>query len=177
MLAGEFSGGRVSLRGYDLDGVRAEEVTVEFAPFDVDVLRSVMGGSIFFQQPPSGTLRVELSEDEVGRMAASEVTSFRILGVNLEQGRAVARTEASALGQVLPVSMEVGVRAQENTLVFEPQGVEAAGVTVPGDLAQCLLQATSFVYPIGGLPPGVRITGARAENDRLVLTGRVTDPP
>ena len=173
MLAGEFSGGRVSMPGYDLGGVSAEEVAVELSPFDVDVSGSVTGGEVLFEQPPSGMLRVELPEDEVGRIAASEATDFRILGVNLEEGRAVARTEANVFGQILPVSVEGGVGAQDNTLVFEPRDVEAAGITVPGDLAQGLLQATSFVHPIEGLPPGVQISGARAEGDRLVLTGRV----
>ena len=173
MLAGEFGGGRVSLSGYDLAGVRAKEVEVELSPFDVDVLGSVTGGGVRFEQPPSGMLRVELSEDEVGRIAASQVTDFPIMGVNLEEGRAVARTEANVFGRILPVSVEGGVGAQDNALVFEPRGVEAAGITVPGDLAQGLLRATSFVHPVEGLPPGVQITGARAESDRLVLTGRV----
>ena len=173
MLAGEFGGGRVSLPAAELAGVRAEEVEVELSPFDVDVLGSVTGGGVRFEQPPSGMLRVELSEDEVGRIAASQVTDFPIMGVNLEEGRAVARTGANVFGRILPVSVEGGVGAQDNALVFEPRGVEAAGITVPGDLAQGLLRATSFVHPVEGLPPGVQITGARAESDRLVLTGRV----
>ena len=176
-LTGEFGGGRVVLPGYDLGGVRPEVVVIELAPFDVDVLGSLTSGRMLFQQPPSGTLRAELSEGEVARIAASEVVGFPVRGVDLEEGRAFARTEVNAFGQAVPVSVKGGVGAQNNALNFEPRSVEAAGVTVPGRLTRELLQSTSFIYPIVGLPAGVQITGAEVGRDRLVLTGEVTGLP
>jgi len=173
MLTGDFSSGRVTLPGYDLDGVRPGEVAIELSPFDVDVLGSLMGGRLVFQQPPTGTLRVELSEGKVGRIAASEATEFPVRSVDLEEGSAVAQSEVAVFGQVVPVAVEGGVGARDNAIVFEPYGAEAAGVSVPEGLVGRLLQGTAFVYPIGGLPPGVRITGAEVERDLLVLTGEV----
>jgi hypothetical protein len=173
MLTGDFSSGRVALPGYDLDGVRPEEVAIELSPFDVDVLGSLRGGRLVFQQPPTGTLRVELSEGEVGRIAASEVTEFPVRSVDLEGGSAVAHSEIAVFGQVVSVAVEGGVGARDNAIVFEPFGAEAAGVSVPEGLVGQLLQGTAFVYPIGGLPPGVQVTGAKLERDLLVLTGEV----
>lgn len=173
MLTGDFSSGRVALPGYDLDGVRPEEVAIELSPFDVDVLGSLRGGRLVFQQPPTGTLRVELSEGEVGRIAASEVTEFPVRSVDLERGSAVAHSEIAVFGQVVSVAVEGDVGARDNAIVFEPYGAEAAGVSVPEGLVGQLLQGTAFVYPIGGLPPGVQVTGAKLERDLLVLTGEV----
>ena len=177
MLAGDVGGGRVRLPGYGVGGgVRPEEVAIDLSPFDVNVLGSLMGGRLVFQQPPTGTLRVELSEGEVGRIAASEATEFPVRSVDLEEGSAVAQSEVAVFGQVVPVAVEGGVGARDNAIVFEPYGAQAAGVSVPEGLVGQLLQGTAFVYPIGGLPPGVRITGAELERDLLVLTGEVAGP-
>ena len=176
-LTGDFNSGRVTLPGYDLDGVHAEEVAIELSPFDVGVLGSLMGGRLAFQQPPIGTLRVELSEGEVGRIAASEVTEFPVRSVDLKEGSAVTQSEVAVFGQVVPVQVEGGVGARDNAIVFEPYGAEAAGVSVPEGLVGQLLQGTAFVYPIGGLPPGVQITGAELERDLLVLSGEVAGLP
>ena len=177
LLTGDFGGGRVVLPGYDLGDVDTERVEIELSPFDVDVLGSITGGQLALEQPVSGALRAVVSEAEVGRIAASEVTGPPVRDVQLEEGLATARTEAYAFGQSVPVAVEGGVTAQNNALTFEPSNVEAAGVTVPQGLAGELLQAVDFVYPIEGLPPGAEINGARIAADRLVLTGDVTDLP
>ncbi len=177
MLAGEFGSGRVALPGYDLGGVRTDEVVIELAPFDVDVLGSLRGGQVLLEQPLSGTLGAELSEAEVARIAASEIAGFSVRGVELEEGLAIAQTEVYAFGQSVPVAVGGGVAARNDALIFEPSNVEAAGVAVPGEVAQGLLQGTGFVYPIAGLPPGVRITGAEVETGRLVLVGEVAGLP
>ena len=173
MLAGNFGGGRVTLPGYDPGGVRPEEVAIDLSPFDVDVLGSVAGGRLAYERAPSGTLRTTLSEAEVRRIAASEVVDFPVRGVELESGLALAHTEFYALGQSVPVAVEGGVSAWENALIFEPSNIEAAGVPVPNGLAAQLLGSLDFVYPITGLPPGIQITGAEVERDRLILTGPV----
>jgi hypothetical protein len=179
VLVGDVGGGRVTLPGYDVGGGggRPEEVAIDLSPFDVDVLGSVADGQLAYEQAPSGTLRVELSEAEVSRIAASEVVEFPVRGVELKEGSAVAQTEVNVLGQALPVAVEGGVGVQENAIFFEPLGAEAAGVSVPEGLVGQLLQGTAFVYPIDGLPPGVQITGAKLERDLLVLTGEVAGLP
>lgn len=178
MLVGEFSGGRVTLPGYDVGGgVRPEEVAVDLSAFDVDVFGSVAAGEIAFQQAPSGMLRVELSEAEVSRIAASRASGFPVRGVDLEQGSAVVRTEISLLGQAVPAAVEGSVGVQDNAIFFEPRDAEAAGVTIPQGVVGEVLQGTDFAYPIGELPPGVRVTGAEVERDLLVLTGEVAGLP
>jgi hypothetical protein len=176
VLVGDVGGGRVTLPGYDVGGGggRPEEVAIDLSPFDVDVLGSVADGQLAYEQAPSGTLRVELSEAEVSRIAASEVVEFPVRGVELKEGSAVAQTEVNVLGQALPVAVEGGVGVQENAIFFEPLGAE---VSVPEGLVGQLLQGTAFVYPIDGLPPGVQITGAKLERDLLVLTGEVAGLP
>jgi len=173
MLTGDFEGGRVVLPGYDLGGVRPDEVAIDLSPFDVDVLGSAAAGEVVFRQAPIGTLLATISEAEVGRIAASEVVDFPVQGVELESGFALAYTEFYALGQSVPVAVEGGVSAGDNALIFEPSNVEAAGVPVPNGLAGELLGGLGFVYPIGGLPPGIRINGAEVEQDLLILTGPV----
>ncbi|MCA1688637.1 MAG: DUF2993 domain-containing protein, partial [Actinobacteria bacterium] len=69
VLAGRFSGGRISLGAADLGGVRAERVAVDLDPFDLDVLGSVTAGALRSEAPLSGTLRAEVSEEEVSRLA------------------------------------------------------------------------------------------------------------
>ena len=177
MLTGGVGGGRVVLPGYDLGGINTKRVEIELSPFDVNVLGSLTGGRLAFEKPISGALRAVLSEAEVGRIAASEVTGFPVRDLQLEEGQATAQTEAYAFGQSLPVAVEGNASAQDNALTFEPSNVEAAGVTVPQGLAGELLEAIGFVYPIEGLPPEVEITGARIAPDRLVLTGDVTGLP
>jgi len=178
MLAGEFSGGRVTLPGYDVGGgVRPEEVAVDLSPFDVDVFGSVAAGEIAFQQIPSGALWVELSEAEVSRIAASQASGFPVRSVDLEEGSAVVQTEVALLGQAVPAAVEGGVGVRDNAIFFEPRGAEAAGVAIPQGVVGEVLRGTDFVYPIGELPPGVRITGAEVERDLLVLTGEVAGLP
>ena len=178
MLAGEFSGGRVTLPGYDVGGgVRPEEVAVDLSPFDVDVFGSVAAGEIAFQQTPSGALRVELSEAEVSRIAASQASGFPVRSVDLEEGSAVVQPEVALLGQAVPAAVEGGVGVRDNAIFFGPRGAEAAGVAIPQGVVGEVLRGTDFVYPIGELPPGVRITGAEVERDLLVLTGEVAGLP
>lgn len=180
MLAGEFSGGRVTLPGYHVGGgggVRPEEVAVDLSPFDVDVFGSVAAGEIAFQQTPSGALRVELSEAEVSRIAASQASGFPVRSVDLEEGSAVVQTEVALLGQAVPAAVEGGIGVRDNAIFFEPRGAEAAGVAIPQGVVGEVLRGTDFVYPIGELPPGVRITGAEVERDLLVLTGEVAGLP
>ena len=178
MLAGDVSGGRVTLPGYDGGGgVRPEEVAIDLSPFDVDVLGSLAGGQLAYERAPSGTLRVELSEAEVSRIAASQAGEYPVHNVDLKEGNAVAQTEVNVLGQALPVAVEGGVGVQDNAIVFEPLGAEAAGVTIPQGLVGEVLQGTGFVYPIRELPPGVQIIGAELERDLLVLTGEVAGLP
>jgi hypothetical protein len=64
-FAGRFDGGRVALADPELGGVRLDEMTVDLDPFDLDVFGRVASGRIKSQQPLSGDLRAQLSEEEL----------------------------------------------------------------------------------------------------------------
>jgi hypothetical protein len=173
LLTGKFDGGTVVLPGLDLGGVRPEETSVELAPFDLDVLGSLTSGQLQTGTPLSGTLRMQLSEAEVTRLAKTGATSFPVSNVDLEEGVVAVGSEADVLGQRIPVSVEGILDLQNNSLVFEPRGVEAFGVKVPDRLTRRLLQGTSFVYPIEPLPAGDTLTGIQIQKDQLILTGEI----
>ncbi|MBA3704195.1 MAG: hypothetical protein H0W79_15510 [Rubrobacteraceae bacterium] len=66
---------------------------------------------------------------------------------------------------------------RDGRLIFEPQGLTAAGIQVPDDLAAKLLAGTSFEYPLDRLPYQTRMTGVEAEDGQIVLSGRVPSIP
>ncbi len=173
LLTGSFDGGRVVLPGFDFGDMRPDEIFVELAPFDLDVLGSLTSGRIQTRTPLSGTLRVTLSEAEVTRLASTGATDFPLRNVDLEEGVTVVASEAVALGQSIPVSVEGVLDFQNNSLVFEPQRVEALRLPVPAQLTAQLLQGTSFVYPIEPLPGGGTFTVVDVQRDQLVLTGEI----
>jgi len=173
MLLGEFSGGSVSIGEADLGGVRAEGVSVDLDPFDVDVGESLRGRAAVTEEPVSGRVRMRVSEDEVSRLARQNA-EVPVNGVELGRDGATVESEASLLGVTFPVTVDGGVGVDGSALVFRPDTVRAAGMTVPDDLADSLLAGTAFRYPVEGLPYGAEVTEAEAVEGAVVLTGRVS---
>ncbi|HET7271843.1 MAG TPA: LmeA family phospholipid-binding protein, partial [Rubrobacter sp.] len=89
----------------------------------------------------------------------------------------VVKSEASALGAQFPVSVNGEVGLSEGNLVFEPQSLEAAGIPVPQELADKLLDGADFQYSLDRLPYQTRITGVQTEDGQLVLSGKVPSIP
>ncbi|MDP8900277.1 MAG: DUF2993 domain-containing protein [Actinomycetota bacterium] len=173
MLLGEFSGGKVSVGETDLGGVRAEGVSMDLDPFSVDVAESVQSQTAVAERSVSGRVRLTVSEGEVSRLAGQN-TEVPVNGVELKKGGVTVESEASFLGATFPVTVDGGVGVEGNALVFQPETVRAAGMTVPADLADSLLAGTTFRYPVEDLPYGGRLTGAEAREGAVVLTGRVS---
>ncbi len=173
MLLGEFSGGKVSVGETDLGGVRAEGVSMDLDPFSVDVAESVRNRTAVAERPVSGRVRLTVSEDEVSRLAGQNA-EVPVNGVELKRGGVTVESEGSFLGATFPVTVDGGVGVEGNALVFQPETVRAAGMTVPADLADSLLAGTAFRYPVEGLPYGGRLTGAETREGAVVLTGRVS---
>src|SRR5215216_6412320 len=126
MLKGEFSGGRIAMRNVDLGGVQAGKASIDLDPFDIDVWDTMKNGRVVDREPLSGALEIEDSE--------MPVTSVKVQEVGVLIG-----SEASALGTQFPVSVEGDLAVDNGDLVFEPGGLEAAGVPVPDELADQLL--------------------------------------
>jgi len=176
-LSKRFEDGRVTLSDPELaDGVRPEELTVDLAPFDLDVIGSVAGGRARTEGPLSGTLRAELPEEEVAKIVSS-ATAAPVTDVELEEGYLIVGSEVEILGARFPVGVEGRMVLQDGVLRFEPGRVEALGEPVPQQLARGLLGSKEFVYPTDGLLFGGEISGVEVHRNRLVLTGEVEDLP
>src|SRR5215217_2329141 len=176
MLAGEFSDGRIVMKNTDLGDVTAKRARIDLEPFDINVWATVREGHVVDREPLSGSLQVEVPEAEVSRLARAG-SEIPVTGVDVQEGGVVVRSEVSLLGTRFPVSIEGEPGLRDGKLIFEPQGLTAAGVQVPDDLADQVLAGTSFEYPLDRLPYQTTITGVEAEDGRIILSGRVPSIP
>ena len=176
MLAGEFSGGRIVMKNTDLGKVTATRARIDLDPFDINLWATVKKGHVVYREPLSGDVRVDVPESEVSRlaMAGSEIP---IQDVDVQEGGVVVRSEVTVLGTHLPVSIEGEPGLHDGELIFEPQGLTAAGVQVPDELADRLLAGTSFEYPLDRLPYQTTITSVEAREGQIILSGRVPSVP
>jgi hypothetical protein len=176
MLAGEFSGGRIVMKNTDLGNLTATRARIDLDPFDINLWATVKKGHVVYRDPLSGDVRVDMPESEVSRlaMAGSEIP---IQDVDVQDGGVVVRSEVAVLGTNLPVSIEGDPALRDGELIFEPQGLKAAGIQVPDELADRLLAGTSFEYPLNRLPYQTNITGVEAEEGQIILSGRVPSIP
>ena len=172
MLAGRFSGGRISVEDADLGDVRAGRVAIDLDPFDLDVLGSVRGGALRIEEPLSGTLRAVVSEEEISRLTKEEA-SVPVQDLELEEDLVLVRSEATVLGFDVPIEVQGTLTLRGGTLVFEPRRVSALGAPV----REQLLAGADFTYPLRGLPRGARISGVEIADGHLVLSGELERIP
>src|ERR671921_1968866 len=176
MLTGAFSGGRIVMKNTELGNMRAKKVRIYLDPFDINVWATIREGRVVDKEPLSGDLLVTVPEEEISSLAKAG-SEIPVHGVDINDGEVVVRSEVSALGTRFPVSIQGVPALRDKELVFEPQGLTAAGVPVPEELADRLLSGTHFEYPLDRLPYQTSITGVDAEDGRIVLTGRVPSIP
>ena len=176
MLKGEFSGGRIAMRNVDLGGVRAEKASIDLDPFDIDVWDTMKNGRVVDREPLSGALEIEVSEDEIARLAQKD-SEMPVTRVKVQTDGVLIGSEASALGTQFPVSVEGDLAVDNGDLVFEPGSLEAAGVPVPDELADQLLAGADFEYSLDRLPYQTTINRVETEEGRIVLDGRVPSIP
>lgn len=177
LLAGNFSQGQVSMQQADFGGVRPQRVTIDLDPFDINVLKSMQSGELASQEPLSGNLRMEISENEVARLANSSTEGFSVQGAELEENRVTIESATQVLGVEVPVVVEGGMEIQGQQLVFEPQQVSAFGVRLPDRLTEELLAGADFSYPLEDLPYDATLTDIEVRQDYLVLSGRLENIP
>jgi hypothetical protein len=176
MLAGEFSGGRIVLKNTDLGNVTATMARIDLDPFDIDVWATIRKGRVVDSEPLSGDVRVDVPESEVSRLAKAG-SEIPIQDVDVQEDGVIVRSEVSVLGTRFPASIEGKPGLRDGELIFEPQGLTAAGVQVPDELADRLLAGTSFEYPLDRLPYQTTISGVEAEEGQIILSGRVPSIP
>jgi hypothetical protein len=176
MLAGEFSGGRIVMKNTDLGNVTATRARIDLDPFDIDVWATIRKGHVVDTDPPSGDVRVDVPESEVSRLAKSG-SEIPIQSVDVRDSGVVVGSEILVLGTRFPASIEGEPALRDGALIFEPQGLTAAGVQVPDELADRLLGGTSFEYPLDRLPYQTTITSVEAEEGRIILSGSVPSVP
>jgi len=139
------------------------------------VLGCLASGQIRDQRPLSGTFRVQLSEEEVARLASLSAPGMRVTDVDLREGYLSLRSEAEVSGVRVPVGLEGGFTPRDGEVRFEPRRLEALGAPVPRRFTQDLLRGASLAYPVG-LPFG-EVSGVEVRESRLVLAGEVEYPP
>jgi hypothetical protein len=176
MLAGEFSGGRIVMENTDVGNVTATRTRIDLDPFDIDVWATIRKGHVVDRDPLSGDVRVDVPEREVSRLAKAG-SEIPIQDVDVQEDGVIVRSEVSVLGTRFPASIEGEPGLRDGELIFEPQGLTAAGVQVPDELADRLLAGTSFEYPLDRLPYQSTITGVEAEEGQIILSGRVPSIP
>ena len=176
MLAGEFSGGRIVMKNTDLGNVTATRARIDLDPFDIDVWATIRKGHVVDRDPLSGDVRVDVPEWEVSRLAKAG-SEIPIQDVDVQKDGVVVRSEVSVLGRRFPASIEGEPGLRDGELIFQPQGLTAAGGQVPDELADRLLAGTSFEYPLDRLPYQTTITGVEAEEGRIILSGSVPSIP
>jgi hypothetical protein len=176
MLAGEFSGGRIVMKNTDLGNVTATRTRIDLDPFDINLWATVKRGHVVYRDHLSGALQVDVPEREVSRLAKAG-SEIPIQDVDVQEGGVVVRSEVSVLGTHFPVSIEGAPGLRDGELIFEPQGLTAAGVQVPDELADRLLAGTSFEYPLDRLPYQTTITSVEAREGQIILSGRVPSVP
>ncbi len=177
IFAGEFAEGQVVLNDGDFGGVRPQRVTIDLDPFELDVLGSVRGGQLASEEPLSGTLRMEVDEDEVARIARESTEDISIEGVELEKDRVTVESGAEVLGVDVPVAVRGGLEVRGQSLVFEPRRVSAFGISVPDRISERLLAQADFQYLLDDLPYDARISQVEVENGHLVLFGELRRIP
>ena len=178
VILGRFEEGEITLTDPELGGVRPDQVTVDLEPFDLDVPGSVASGRIQSEGPLSGALRVELSEEEVGRLVnSSDTLATPVSGVRFEEGYLVVGFEVEALGARIPAGVEGEVVLRDGgELSFEPSRLEVLGEPLPERLTEKLLEGVDFAYPVE-LPFEGEVSGVEVREDRLVLTGEARNLP
>ena len=177
MLVGQFDGAEILLPVEEFSGAaRPQEISLDLAPFDVNVIASATQRQLLTDGPLSGSIRLALPEEEVSGLAWQGATgAYPILGVDVEEEAATVHSEAAFLGQTLPVFVQGDVGVINGAIIFQPGRVEAAGMQVPSGLTAQMLQGANFSYPVGQLFPGATLTSAELEKDRLILVGEVAD--
>jgi hypothetical protein len=176
MLAGEFSGGRIIMKNTDLGNVTATRARIDLDPFDINVWATIRKGHVVDREPLSGDVQVDVPEREVSRLAKAG-SEIPIKDVDVQEDGVVVGSEVSVLGTRFPASVEGDPGLRDGELIFEPQGLTAAGVRVPDELADRLLAGTSFEYPLDRLPYQTTITSVETEEGQIILSGRVPSVP
>jgi hypothetical protein len=77
---------------------------------------------------------VQLSGEEVARLASSSAPGIRVKGVDLREGYLILSPEAEVLGARVPVGMEGGFTLQMAGYVLSRAGWRHSGRRSPGGL-------------------------------------------
>ena len=170
MYAGSLSKALVSAEGVELRSVRAEKVIMDLDPFNVNLVESATSGVLSTEQPLSGKLSAELSEENTSRLAQL-VSAVPVQDVELEEDQIVLRM---SLGFGSPTAVRGRMFLRDGTLVFEPQQIEGAPAFAS---TEQLLALTRFEYPVSGLMYGAKVSGVEVRKDRLILSGEIQKIP
>ncbi len=170
LYAGSLSEALVTAEGVELRGIKVEKVIMDLDPFNVNLVESATSGALSTEQPLSGKLSVQLSEENTSRLAQL-VSNVPVQDVELEEDEVVLRM---SLGFGSPTAVHGRLFLQNGTLVFEPQQIEGAPAFAS---TEQLLALTRFAYPVSGLMYGAKVSGVDVRKDHLILSGEIRNIP
>ena len=177
ILAGRFDSGEVILREPEFAGVRPERVRMRLGGFEVELWRSLRGGTLITDNPLSGDIRVVLSEEELERIASAGIESVPVRRIGISGGNLTVGSAARVLGVSVPISVRGPVDVADDRIVFDPEEAAAFGTPLPDDVTDRILSGTDFGYPVEDLPFNGEVTGVETGEGTLALEGSVRDLP
>lgn len=175
MFLGEFTAGEISMSDAEFGGVRTDSVVVELDSFDVDMSDSITSRSLQ-SEDLRGDLRIEVSEEEVARLADSRAV-IPVEGVELADEEMVVDTSVSLFGNPVPVSVRGGVGFEGGEISFLPGSIAIAGADLPQEATVDLLEDLEVSFELEGLPAGAEVRDAAIEEGFVVLSGRMEGLP
>jgi hypothetical protein len=173
ILAGKFDSGRLILQGADFDGIRPEKTVINLESFDLKVLSSTFSRRLASEKPLSGALRMELSEDEVTRLAKMSSNGIALERVRLQLGEMTVGVQATVMGVRVPVSVAGGLDLEGEALIFEPRRISAFGIALPDRLSDRIVARAGFEYPLGDLAYDTEVSEIRVEDGKVIVIGRM----
>ena len=177
ILAGRFESGKIVLKDLDFEGIRPDRVVVDLDPFNIDLLGSVRAGAIESEKPLAGEVSMDLSEQELVRLANEGNRGPTVQNVSLEPGRMTVDVQAQVIGVNVPASVTGALKLRARALAFEPRRISAFGVPLPKSLSDQLVSQAGFEYPLKDLPYGTNISDIRVEQGKVVVEGRIENIP
>lgn len=172
MLLGRFSGGEIGIGASRFWGFNVESIEVRLDPFDVDIPASLRQRTLVYEDAASGSIEAVVSSDEVSRVAREE---SGLDGVRLQGGRLVVEQDPQLFGDIsLPIEVrgDLSLRG-EGSLVYTPDQVRVAGVSLPQDTVEEILSGVELAFPIEDVAEGVTLRGVDISGDELVLDGDI----
>lgn len=130
--------------------------------------------------PLTEVVQGQTSDISADTATATATVGYEVIRKNAPEGMRVSSTseglkvrgKMTVLGQSMPVTAIVNVKAVDGHIRVVPKKIESSGVDVPSSVAQ---EMFSFTVPVRGLPLNSRITDIEVLRDGLRISTSAED--